>query len=65
MSKSSVVYNKDTRKYKIVGKGFESMHCNSIREARWSYKFLKRLHQAHYTVDKDGALCITLDLKGL
>ena len=63
MSKCKTVYNKNTRLYQVIGEGVNSMPCPSIREAKESFKIIKALNNAVFTV-KDGELIMNVDLKG-
>lgn len=63
MSKCKVIYNKDTRLYKVIKEDISSMPCTSIREAKESWKILKALHGATFAV-KDGELIMNVNLKG-
>ena len=51
MSKCIVLYNKDTKLYKVIKDGVDSMPCASIREAKLSWKILKQLHKTVFTID--------------
>jgi hypothetical protein len=63
MSKCIVLYNKETRRYKVIKDGVDSMPCASIREAKLSWKILKQLHKAVFTID-NNVLVMNVELKG-
>lgn len=62
MSKCKVIYNKDTRLYQVTKEDISSMPCASIREAKESWKILKALHGAVFTVEKGNLI---MNVKGL
>ena len=63
MSRYTIVYNKDTRLYQATREDISSKPCPSIREAKESWKILKALHGAVFTI-KDGELIMNVYLKG-
>ena len=63
MSRYKTTYNKTTKLYRVIGEGVSSMPCPSIREAKESWKIIKALNVAVFSV-KDGELIMNIDLKG-
>ena len=63
MSKCKTFYDKNTRLYQVIGEGASSIQCASIREAKESWKIIKALNNAIFSV-KDGELIMNVDLKG-